>query len=127
MDLWERLLKAYERHDVTMAWVKGHAGEPENERCDRLATEAAKRDDLPVNEGYEAARQEEPKSIQEGDPCLKCTTPLVKRTPKRRRKPGQAYYYEYYLYCPGCRAMFMVEEAKREFSEGEPDHPLLFE
>ena len=41
VDLWERLLKAKEPHDVTFIWVKGHAGHPENERCDRLATAAA--------------------------------------------------------------------------------------
>ena len=37
VDLWERLLPLLEIHDVTFNWVKGHAGHPENERCDRLA------------------------------------------------------------------------------------------
>lgn len=37
VDLWERLLKLLETHQVTFAWVKGHAGHPQNERCDRLA------------------------------------------------------------------------------------------
>jgi len=41
IDLWQRLLKAVEGHDVSFTWVKGHAGHPENERCDKLATEAA--------------------------------------------------------------------------------------
>lgn len=36
-DLWEKCLKLLEIHDVTMKWVKGHAGHPENERCDALA------------------------------------------------------------------------------------------
>ncbi len=36
-DLWERLLKLLKIHDVTINWVKGHAGHPENERCDELA------------------------------------------------------------------------------------------
>ena len=40
-ELWERLLKAMEPHTVTYHWVKGHAGHPENERCDALATAAA--------------------------------------------------------------------------------------
>lgn len=40
-DLWKRLLKASEIHKVTYVWVKGHAGHPENERCDELATSAA--------------------------------------------------------------------------------------
>ena len=41
IDLWQRLLKAKESHTVKFIWVKGHAGHPENERCDRLATSAA--------------------------------------------------------------------------------------
>jgi len=36
-DLWEKLLPLLETHDVKFVWVKGHAGHPENERCDRLA------------------------------------------------------------------------------------------
>jgi ribonuclease HI len=36
-DLWDELLTLLERHSVRVAWVKGHAGHPENERCDRLA------------------------------------------------------------------------------------------
>lgn len=41
VDLWKRLLAAKEKHQVTFVWVKGHAGHPENERCDKLATTAA--------------------------------------------------------------------------------------
>ena len=41
VDLWKRLLAAAEPHDVSWQWVKGHAGHPENERCDALATAAA--------------------------------------------------------------------------------------
>ncbi|WP_276746291.1 ribonuclease HI [Ruminococcus champanellensis] len=37
VDLWERLLPLLERHQVQFVWVKGHAGHPENERCDALA------------------------------------------------------------------------------------------
>ena len=40
-ELWARLLKAMEPHTVSYHWVKGHAGHPENERCDILATTAA--------------------------------------------------------------------------------------
>lgn len=36
-DLWERLLNLLDEHKVEMVWVKGHAGHPENERCDRMA------------------------------------------------------------------------------------------
>ena len=37
VDLWERLLPLLKMHEVEFVWVKGHAGHPENERCDRLA------------------------------------------------------------------------------------------
>ena len=37
-DLWEKLLRLVDYHDVTFVWVKGHAGHPYNERCDALAT-----------------------------------------------------------------------------------------
>ena len=39
-DLWEELLRLADIHDVDIVWVKGHAGHPENERCDRLAVKA---------------------------------------------------------------------------------------
>ena len=42
-DLWERLLSLLEIHNVTFNWVKGHAGHPENERCDRLAVAASQK------------------------------------------------------------------------------------
>ncbi|MDE5937433.1 MAG: ribonuclease HI [Ruminococcus sp.] len=38
-DLWKQLLPLLDKHNVTFKWVKGHAGHPENERCDRLAVE----------------------------------------------------------------------------------------
>ena len=41
IDLWKRLLEAKKTHDVQFVWVKGHAGHPQNERCDELATGAA--------------------------------------------------------------------------------------
>lgn len=43
-DLWERLLNLIEIHEVRFTWIKGHAGHPENERCDRLAV--LKRDEF---------------------------------------------------------------------------------
>ena len=52
-DLWKRLLKAKEPHQVTFVWVKGHAGHPENERCDQLATAAADGADLLQDAGFE--------------------------------------------------------------------------
>lgn len=52
-DLWKRLLAAKEPHDVRFVWVKGHAGHPENERCDQLATAAADGSGLQRDEGFE--------------------------------------------------------------------------
>jgi ribonuclease HI len=52
-DLWEQLAELCERHEVSMTWEQGHAGEEGNERCDRLALEAARAADLPADEGYE--------------------------------------------------------------------------
>ena len=46
IDLWKRLLKAMEVHKVNFIWVKGHAGHPENARCDQLACRAAVSRDL---------------------------------------------------------------------------------
>ncbi len=41
-DLWERLLQLLEIHRVEFFWIKGHAGHPENERCDRLAVQRSR-------------------------------------------------------------------------------------
>lgn len=54
-DLWKRLLAAKEPHQMEFVWVKGHAGHPENERCDALATAAADGDDLAEDEGFAGA------------------------------------------------------------------------
>ena len=52
-DLWERLLSLCEKHNVRFEWVRGHAGHPENERCDKLATSAAVSSNLAADEVYE--------------------------------------------------------------------------
>ena len=57
VDLWLRFLKVYERHRVSFHWIKGHAGHPENERCDSLAVAAgagkvAAGIALPPDKGY---------------------------------------------------------------------------
>jgi ribonuclease HI len=54
-DLWQRLLEQLERHKVRFHWVRGHAGHPENERCDRLAFAAAQGSDLASDEVYESS------------------------------------------------------------------------
>ena len=48
-DLWRRFLVIYRRHKVSFKWVKGHAGNPLNERCDQLAVEASLGPDLPAS------------------------------------------------------------------------------
>lgn len=52
-DLWERFLEIYPKHHVKMQWVKGHAANPFNERCDELAVAAALSPHLKADEGYE--------------------------------------------------------------------------
>ncbi|MCZ6538756.1 MAG: ribonuclease HI [Chloroflexi bacterium] len=51
-DLWERLLQAVDRHDVSFNWIRGHTGHPENERCDELANRAARGSDLVVDNPF---------------------------------------------------------------------------
>jgi len=51
-DLWKRFLKVYRNHKVKLIWVKGHNNNIENERCDLLAVEASKKNDLLTDEGY---------------------------------------------------------------------------
>ena len=53
VDLWKELIPLLKLHKVKFVWVKGHAGHPENERCDQLAVDAAKWPDLKVDFGYE--------------------------------------------------------------------------
>ena len=52
VDLWEPLLLEIEKHNVTYKWVKGHAGHPENERCDFLAVSAYNSCNLTDDTGY---------------------------------------------------------------------------
>ena len=52
-DLWQQFLPLYRRHRVSFHWIKGHAGHPENERCDALAVAAYGMPDLPPDPGYE--------------------------------------------------------------------------
>ena len=55
-DLWQRFVPLYRAHQVTFHWIKGHAGHPENERCDRLAVAAYGQDALPEDTGYTLAK-----------------------------------------------------------------------
>lgn len=51
-DLWVRFLKIYRKHNVRFTWIKGHANNPENETCDRLAVEASGKNNLTEDSGY---------------------------------------------------------------------------
>lgn len=51
-DLWAELLALVQELSVTFKWVKGHAGNPMNERCDELAVASARQEGLPVDIGY---------------------------------------------------------------------------
>lgn len=53
-DLWKRYIPLHQRFKPRFNWIRGHAGHPENERCDRLAVQAAQGYSLPADEGYEA-------------------------------------------------------------------------
>ena len=52
-DLWVRFYDLFKKHQVKFVWVKGHANNPFNNRCDELATSAADGRDLLIDEGYE--------------------------------------------------------------------------
>lgn len=53
-DLWKRFLLIYRKHRVRFHWVKGHAGNPNNERVDHLAVQAYQTGELGVDAGYES-------------------------------------------------------------------------
>ncbi|MEQ1734094.1 MAG: ribonuclease HI [Bacteroidia bacterium] len=129
-DLWARLLELISKHQsVTFNWIKGHDGHNENERCDQLASIALNGNELLEDFGYEKTDettsslgdsqqenhpQNTSKILNEGDICRKCSTPVIKKHPKKKSlNPNQEYFFEYYLFCPNCKTMYMVEAAKR--------------
>ena len=57
-DLWLRYADLASRHNIRFKWVKGHADNPYNNRCDILATEAADARDLEVDEGFNATKED---------------------------------------------------------------------
>lgn len=56
-DLWKRFLVVYRQHRVKFVWIKGHADNPENERCDQLAVQAYKMPGLQIDYYYESERE----------------------------------------------------------------------
>lgn len=63
-DLWVRFLRIYKQHKVRFVWVKGHADNPYNNRCDQLAVAAATGDKLLVDEYFEATENENNNTLQ---------------------------------------------------------------
>jgi ribonuclease HI len=55
IDLWQRLLPLLNQHQVQLRWVKGHASNPGNNRCDELAVAAARADQLLPDAGFSSA------------------------------------------------------------------------
>lgn len=110
IDLWEKLLPLCETHEVTFVWVKGHAGNVENERCDELSYVAIHQVNLPPDEGYENPPDEvETVTVtEEGQPCRRCETPVIKQKSRK---------FRYYLLCPNCHATYPLEVEK-------PDAPV---
>jgi ribonuclease HI len=56
-DLWKRFLEINKKHQVKYVWVKGHASNKENNRCDELAVAASKSKHLLIDEGYELLKK----------------------------------------------------------------------
>jgi len=136
-DLWESLLGLCGQHEVKFVWIKGHANILENERCDRLSTQAASGNDLAVDEVFEreqkhgntmqpscadtnrpmpstkTGKTSKVKITSEGQPCRKCGTPVIKRIPNSKNKKNRSYTYAYYFFCPSCQTMYMVNDAKQ--------------
>ena len=66
-DLWEQLLSLCDLHRVAFVWVRGHAGHPENERCDELATAAAHGTGLREDRAYVEGRTRMPSGLLRGE------------------------------------------------------------
>jgi ribonuclease HI len=52
-DLWIRYLRVAAKHRITFHWIRGHAGHPENEKCDRLAVAASQQPKLLIDQEFE--------------------------------------------------------------------------
>ena len=58
-DLWQRYIPLHQKYKPKFVWIKGHAGHPENERCDELAVQAAEGNGLHVDQWYEQNKNKE--------------------------------------------------------------------
>ena len=52
VDLWNRFLKIFPKHNIKFIWIKGHNDHPQNERCDRLAVAASQQEKLLIDKGF---------------------------------------------------------------------------
>lgn len=110
-------------------WVKGHLP---NEKCDNLTSQAIKSKDMIEDVGYEGQQpiirdniNSTKRISEEADLCRECHVPVIKKTAKNKKlRPEQTYYSEYYMYCPQCKKMYMVEAAKKFINKS--DTPNLF-
>lgn len=100
---------------------EGYLADPSSSGAQRARMQAASRLESSENDS-ESIGEKQPKTPTgdpdaepvEGGPCRKCSVTLVKKTTKpKAKKPGQTYYFEWYLFCPGCGTMYMVNQAKR--------------
>ena len=115
---WKKLPALCETHQVKFVWARGRVGNPDNERCDRLSFIALARSKLLVDEGYESRPEDggaKAKITREGQPCRKCSTPVVKKIPPKKAKHSHTYYFEHYFYCPNRQTMPVVAEARSSF------------
>jgi ribonuclease HI len=57
-DLWQRYIPLHQKYKPKFVWIRGHAGHPENERCDQLAVASAMGSGLAIDQWYESHRNE---------------------------------------------------------------------
>jgi len=55
---------------------------------------------------------DKPKITKQGQPCRKCGNPVVRRKGGNRIKPGQKYYFKFYLYCERCKTTYLLNSEK---------------
>jgi ribonuclease HI len=83
-DLWGQVLDLCKRHEVEFAWLRGHSGEKENERCDQLAVDSAMKPNLPADEPFEQQQE----SGLSGDKPSMSESPPAAPTPRPSDSKG---------------------------------------
>jgi len=131
-DLWEKLLALSKIHKINFNWVKWHSWHIENERCDELATLAINSWNLIDDKWFKSSKltplftekKDEKKQLinkkntnkieKSWDVCWKCWESVIKKIPKKKKlKPSQTFYYEYFFYCSWCWTNYMTNEWKK--------------